>query len=198
MDVSEMSQTTENIVKCFDQLRGFCREVSNLLATADTLFGEKEWTPVCGTRAVADRSDASYYPNRWIPAAFARLYVNGHRPNILAFVSVLVGGYEDAERVTEALLSAGWCEYTPDCVVSNNWSYWYARWHSWVVNRQDNGELCPHIISKPKQSPNVVRVTTFAYPLDTVTSGPVLQEKIVDRLLAEIAKGVSPAEGQPA
>lgn len=187
-----MSRTTEDIVKCFNQLRDFCREVSTLLATADTLVGDKGWISACGSRAVADRSDASYYPLKWIPAAFARLYVNNDRPNILAFVTVIVGGYEEKEKISEALVSGGWLEYAPGTVIGNDWYWWYTRWHSWIIDRQDNGKLYPRVVTKPKQAPGVLKVTTFAYPLDVITSGEVFKEIIVDRLLIEIDNVESP------
>lgn len=193
-----MSETAQNIVQCFDQMRGFCRNVAILLSTCDTVLGDNGWQPQGGSRYVTDRSDSSSYPHKWIPAGFGRLYLNDVRPNVLAFVCVLVGRYDDPSRIKQALLSAGYFEYEEDSVVGNRWDYWFARWHSWMPDRTDNGEWCLQQTEKLKKDHDIERVRTFALPLDEVTSGGALKEKVVDRLLANIAEEVKAVESRPA
>ena len=64
-----------------------------------------------------------------------------------------------------------------------------------MPGREDNGKLCsedPRQTWKDERPPaGVVKVTTFAYPLDQITSSETLNEKIVQRLLAEMSRASS-------
>ena len=149
-----------------------------------------------GSTAVANGSHSVAQPQDWLPREFFRFYTSPAFPHILAFVSVVLHAPGKGYRLEQAIVVAGWIDYGVGSSVGH-WEYWFARWHFWMGDREDDGKLCtqdPQIWTKSKPPVGVKQASTFALPLEEVTSGQVLRERIVDRLLLEISRRAASSE----
>ena len=182
-----MSETGRNIVDGFRQLRDrFCRNASVLFVTADQMMKEGGWTPVPRTGVLGNLSGAVDSPGCWLPTEFSRYYRHSGKKHLLPYIAILLDDpvKDNGSVIEEALLSAGWVDYGAgnEC---KNWSYYYSRCHLWTGDREYKGKMHRH---KPKtdwDEPSIlaVRATSFAYPLDKITSSATLKEKVVTPLL---------------
>ena len=187
-----MSDTARNIVDGFRTLRAFCTEAAKMLKTADGMMEDGDWTPT-GNKAVSSTSRLIGEPDSWLPTEFFRYYEHEDHPNFLPFVSVLLHDPEPENEtvINEALISAGYIEFEKGTEYSLKDWYWVCRSHLFMGdedgNRKDDGtcySVNPHEEDfSEKDWIGVSKANTFAYPLDDITSGDVLKEKIVQPLL---------------
>lgn len=197
-----MSESGKNIVDGFRVLRKFCNDVSLMLTTANGLMREGGWTRVSKrTPAVETRGDLDD-PNCWLPDAFFCFYEHDQIPHLLAFVAIHVDDLQtqDPSLVTEAVVSAGCLDYGAGTNAKGDWGKDYSACYShlWVKNRVDDGTVfsgdAVELYGWDDTSVGAVKVTTFAHPLDEITSSQTLKQKIVQPLLAAISKEASDHE----
>ena len=185
-----MNENGINIVNGFRTLRKFCGQVSLLLTTADGLMQELDWRQAAGSTAIADLSKSVHSPDGWLPCYFCRFYEHSEYKHLLVFISVLVEEIEQPELIDQAIVTAGWIDYG----VGNkrgDWQYWFSQWHLWMSEPTHDGRLREddtRVEWKTNAPKGVLKAATFAHPLDEITSGDVLKERIVTRLVAEIDK----------
>lgn len=186
-----MNETSRNIVDGFRTLREFCRQVALLLTTADTLMQERGWESRLGSRALGYQSKSIKEPKFWLPSFFGRFYKTQKYAHLLPFISVLIENLKNPKLINEAMITAGWVDYG----VGNKcgvWKPWFCRWHLWMTDREDDGQLHKQDPRKEwkrwsKSVPEgVVEGVTFGYPLDVIVSAQALEEKIVERLDREL------------
>jgi hypothetical protein len=197
MEVHVMSETGRNISNGFATLREFCKNVALMLKTADALMDRHCWG-LAAPLAYSNTSRSIDQPEIWLPSEFCRFYKNPQHSHLLAFIAVNLCDPVKANVtiVDEALISAGWFEWQAG-KEPKDWDYWYCRAHIFRKDRQDNGTVissddpCQQVCRN--FSGEVTKVTTFAYPLDSVTSSETLQKVIVNPLITEIANRSSSA-----
>jgi hypothetical protein len=125
---------------------------------------------------------------------------------VLPYIAVLLDDFEhDPSRVNEAILTAGWIDY--DGANKTAWEslketkvrpFYLCLSHLWIEGSEDNGTLYSR---DPKQlwdyeAGRACKVSTFAYPLDSITSPEILKEKVVQRLLDEICREPASSESR--
>jgi hypothetical protein len=186
-----MSETGKNIVDGFRQLREkFCGNASVLFMTADQMMKEAGWSPIPRTGVYGNLSGAVDAPGLWLPTEFFRYYKNSKAKHFLPYIAILLDDpYKENQSVIEqALLSAGWIDYGTgnEC---KNWEYWYCRCHLWTDDREYDGKMYKHKPKNDWDEPSVfaAKATSFAHPLDKITSSAILKEKVVEPLLKEIS-----------
>lgn len=192
-----MSESGKNIVDGFREIRIFCKEVSLMLITADGFMKEAGWIPWPRSSVIGNRSGAVDEPERWFPYEFSRFYKKTLSKRVLPFIAVLLDDpciEENKTLMSEALLTAGYIDYGEK--EAEIWDYWYSRSHLFMAkkegNRLDNGKiysaLTQDIWNEDEIKGGAVRVVTFAFPLDEITDGNSLKNKIVQPLLNELNK----------
>jgi hypothetical protein len=185
-----MCETGRNIVNGFRELREFCNQVSLLFRTADGLMLQAEWRPIPRSSVVGSGSGAVDAPDWWLPFDLSRFYRHGDFPHLLPYIVVNLDDpeKENETEIDEALLSAGWLDYGvgKKC---ESWDYWYCRAHLYWESRDDSGKLTTLTNPKSWDFPSAItKVSTFAYPLQEITTPDMLNKRIVQRLLDEMRK----------
>lgn len=192
-----MTDLSKNIVDAFEQLRSFCRELSLLLTTADSLMNKAGWEPKASSTITAENSAGISYPDRWLPSCFFRYYKHTEMSHVLAFISVIVADSDRKVAVPQAIITGGWVDYGEGNPIPSGWSFWFARWHLWMPDGNTEGRLCS---SDPREEWNhtppegIQTASTFGYLLEEITGPADLEEKIVQRLASEIQKACGDEE----
>lgn len=121
-----------------------------------------------------------------------RLYDHDQRKNLLGFVSVLIDDEAGKGRITEPLVSAGWCDYGAGKRAKEGFLAGWADCHveHKPTHRADDGTV---IIREDKEwlEPErygVVRYGSLALPLTSITNAEALRDRIIKPLLAGIDK----------
>ena len=187
-----MGEIGRNIVNSFRELRKFCKDVSLLLMSADGLMLESGWRPFPRIGVLGARSFSVDQSQWWLPLEFVRYYESSDFKNLLPYIVILVDDIENNVALDEALLSAGILDYGANGTVAD-WGYWFSHWHLWMPNRKDDGTLCfedpRQTWGKEKPPQGIVKVTTFAYPLEDITSSESLNQKVIRPLISTMVKG---------
>lgn len=201
LEVQTMSDTDENIVRSFGELRRFCRDVSLLLETAGSMMEEKGWTIAPPMRVFA-ASSALKAPDEWLPYEFCRFYTKSDFPNLLLFIAVNVGDPAEDHNgpMKYAILSAGCIAFKPGNSPAGT-EHWWSRWHLFMKEdrRKDDGSICTDEPAKdwkryadeddPPAGISIVK--TLAYRLTSIGNADSLESKIVDRLLEHCVPGTN-------
>jgi hypothetical protein len=137
MEVPAMNETGTNIVKAVREFRELYKQIGLLLQTADDPMGKQDWEPL--TSQAVSGSSMVDRTVEWLRSYAFRVYTNAEIVNRLAFISVILDDphAKAAERVTEALLSAGWYEYDREPRgLDTRWMYRHIRFANWPDNGQ--------------------------------------------------------------
>ena len=84
-----MSNSGEQLYNALDQARGIYVEIGRMLHDCDRLMEEHGWIAP-KNETVSGISGSINHPERWMPLAVNRIYVNENKPNITKVVSVIV------------------------------------------------------------------------------------------------------------
>ena len=86
-----MSNNGKAIYDFVQEIRKFCRSMSDLIGSVDKLVGEEGWDVTGGNSCMYHSSFSLLEPKRWFPHGIFRFYVNRETPHILAFISASYG-----------------------------------------------------------------------------------------------------------
>jgi hypothetical protein len=184
-----LSETGANIVKGFQELRKFCRQVSVLLKTADGMMREQDWKPIPRSSVTGNSSGKVDEPDLWLPTEFSRFYLSTGCPRLLTYIAVIVEHVDDEWPIEEAILSAGCLAFEP----GHSWKgeYWFSHLHLEMETLKTDGTPCrehPQETWTDEQPPvGLETVTTFARPLDEFVNSDSLRKKLVDPLMGIVA-----------
>jgi len=135
--------TTEGrkLTEFIQDIQNLSRDIAGLLETADGLMEKAGWSSNSGTRATAELSQSLKTHGLWYAPQFFRFYEHLTKKNRLAFVSVLLFDYHgNFNGFEQPLVTVGWFDYG-DKTVGDDWEYYYARFHAWIKDRQDDGTI---------------------------------------------------------
>jgi len=191
-----MGEAGRQMLALVDEMRRFHTQLALLLGTCEELMGQRGWRNAATDSAVwAYGSTSSDRPGGWMPSEVFRFYMNEKMPRVLAFTSAVL---QDAEGdftrpLEEPLMCGGW--FTYDMLPKINSSMqWHSRWHCYQEERRDDGTWHEMMTSamKPedvkKYQYGFKRVRTFAVRLDEIVDAASLRTRVVDPLIADIAK----------
>ena len=185
-----MSETGKNVIAAVAQFRKLYCEIGRLLEHADEQMKEHGWK-ARGNRSVMSKKILQV-PQEWLPVVMLRLYDNAQRKNLLGFVSVVLDDHDGKGRITEPLISAGWCDYGTGKRAKKGYLAGWADCHVEhpAVHRADDGTV---VIREDKEwlepeKYGVVRYGSLALPLVSVTNAEDLRKRIVSPLLTGIEK----------
>lgn len=194
--MNEASETGTQLAGFIRAVRGLCGSVAGLLATADGMMASHGWEPVGGSQCWGDMSFAIDFPARWFPFEVFRFFQSAQASNVLAVITVVLDGRgeEGSHPPEEPVVGALWFHYGTEKpgARQNGWDWWYARWTTYF-------EPAPHGVwqtqrvadlsdtDRARHSYRFERVRGFTIPLADVTNAGVLESRIVEPLLADIA-----------
>ncbi len=182
-----MSEMSIEILKLMKQTRKIFEQVGALLSTADGLMGEAAWDTTTNT-CLSGSSASINLPKQWMPYEVFRFYKKEDSPNLLLFVCVLLDERDDYEsEFSQSLITAGSFNYgeSEEGDKWEYWEYWWSRFHGYMPERTDDG-VVHHVDPKiqwPNESYPFEGVSTFAWPLASITNTSDLKEKIIEPLL---------------
>lgn len=166
------------------QVRSFFEEIARLLSTADSHMTEVGWKSLTGNSATAELSYSLNTPRQWMPHYLGRFYQHPDRPDLLPFVSILIGVlYDNEDLLKEPLISAGFFDFGNGKKVAE-WGIRYSNWHLYIPNRQDDGTVCtvdPRI-AWPEEKCVAQQLSSFALPLLSISDSNSLREKVTGPL----------------
>jgi len=183
-----MNDTGKNVVAAVAQFRKLYREIGRLLEHADEQMAAQGWE-ARGNQCVSG-SRSLEVPQEWLPVSIFRLYYAEKQKNLLGFISVIIDDPEAKGRISEPLISAGWCDYGTGKQANQALLWGWAHCHVEQPHRVDDGTV---VIEESKEwlEPerwDVVRYGSLALPLVSVTTAEDLRNRIVKPLLAGIDK----------
>lgn len=179
----------EAILETLRRLRKMHEDIALLLRTACSQMEPQGWEPINNT-ATCYGSNSIHVPQGWMPVEAFRLMTHPAKPNLLAFVGVLLDHLEEPHLLTEPLVTAGWLDYGKNGPVGVNYHYWYCRVHLWMPGRKDDGALLTalHDQAWPDWKQEWHSATSLALPLTAVSDADVLFARVVQPLLKSLTK----------
>ncbi|MHB1909356.1 MAG: hypothetical protein ACYCQJ_10880 [Nitrososphaerales archaeon] len=133
-----MEDTDANISQAVKQVRSVFSNVSLLLRTCDELMEKKSWH-VKDQFVWRDSSTNITRPERWLPSELHRFYLSKAKPNILAYVAILLDddkeGYYTIDR---AVVTAGMFDYGSIKVDDDNWDHSYCQFYAYDWRNTDS------------------------------------------------------------
>lgn len=186
-----MSKEGEQLNTFIQELLNFFGQISVMLGTTEKMMAEKKWKPY-DNRAFANTSRHINNPQYWVPGDLFRFYLNDDRPNILAFVAVILHIQDDEveEDIKEPMITAGYFEWEKGGDARKGWQYWYSRFHFYNEHWTDDGKW--HDINPSTAWPNEKEqypfetAHTFALPLVSIQKVEDLKSKIIDIIFQKI------------
>lgn len=181
-----MSADGTNILKAVKQLRAILVDTGLLLKTIDGKMEKAGWPLL--TPYVTEFSYSVNNPEKWFPSELFRFYKSEKSKSILPFVSVILDDDREGEyTISEPLVTAGYFDYGKN-EVGNNWHYWYAKWHRYQENPQNDGQIIrlePSMRWKEDWEENYPFEASacFGWPLTSITNEKDVETKIVFPLL---------------
>ena len=190
MEIPDMSDSdNESIATLLREMRTFHQQISLLLLQADKLMKDNGWQ---AERSVAKSgSNSVEQPERWMPGLIFRYYRSERHKRLLGFISVILLHPDHDDPLHKPLISAGWYEYDN---AAKEWWPDFGALHVWAgeENDLDSGALAVlDLVAdgwSERDRQGAVKAVSFALPLLAIRNTQDLKEKIVDRLLEEIAK----------
>jgi len=193
-----MSTDGKVIFAFIQEIRKFCRQISELLGTADKLVGEEGWECCIGNRCSAHHKYSLIDPHGWFLGEAFRFYQHQEAPHLLAFIALMLDDHNQKHYfLNEPLIAAGWFDYGKENQVVWKKEYWYSRFHGYMENRKDDGTI--HVVDpqkywskeeNEKYDYKFRTAHTFAVPLVLVTDTDTLKSKITDPLIRELNKSI--------
>lgn len=182
------NDTGRNVVATVDQLSKLYREVGRLLEHADEQMAAQGWE-VRGNQCVSG-SRSLDAPQQWLPVVIFRLYYTEQQKSLMGFISVIIGDREAKKRITEPLISAGWCDYGKGKEADPGLVWGWSDCHIDQTHRIDDGTV---IVREDKdwlepERWGVVRYGSLGLPLVSITTAEDLRSRIVTPLIAGIKK----------
>ena len=169
-------------------VREIFEQVALLIQTADSILAPHGFTKT-GTRNVVDTSSTVAEAKRLVPGDVFRFYVASNTPRVLLFVCVLLDDRSgEYLPMPECLVTAGAFIHRQD-KWSNDWEYWWARWHGFHDPRHDDGRVQrvrPSEWNDGKEYP-FEELLTVGRPLPEITDAQKLEA-----LLAPLVQGLAP------
>lgn len=184
----EMNATGTELQKFVRQVRTLSTQLASVLVSADELMGERKWDmSMAQNIAFASMSTSLKWPRYWYPNEVFRFYQCADRADRLAFVSILLDDDRDEDYVLQQpLLTAGWFDFPegvqPAPVTSA--TYWWARFHGYVPDRRDDGQVVTTDVSNWKDvSYPFTHAHTLGVPLAELTGAGDIKTRIIGPLL---------------
>jgi len=176
----------------FESLRQLFRQTSQLLMDSDRIMGERGWDPTV-TTVTAEYSGLLASSDRWFPRWAFRFYIpskpseeSEDKIDTLKLVSVHFTSDHDT-KVDEALLVAGFIKYLEPLKrekILKGYGYWLCK--SWFWGNKGKTFETWHTFKHDYYYKDIMKgVTTFALPLNEITSAEVLEQRVIGRLFEE-------------
>lgn len=183
--MSDAEKQSVRVFETYRNLRKFHNDIASLLSSADAIMQQQDWQPTEKNVCHWGESSSMATPQFWLPREYFRFYKLETRPNLLAFVAVLVDDWDYGNDFDEALVSGGCLDYGEGVEISNNWKYWFAHYHLFMNDRVDDGTICSDPMET--EAEEVQRAWTVARPLDDIINAASLQALIVEPMINTIA-----------
>ncbi len=198
-----MTDSSRSITEAFRQLRRFCEDSANLLATAESLFENDKDIALGNNWQTAMKDSACWglgaskslkHPKRWIPLNFFRFFRHPTHKNLLVYVSCQVDTINES-RLHHALITAGGLVYPQDthAPTIDSKRYWFSMLHIRRLDRVDDGTVvhasCP-FTGWWKQPEQVEQIITLARPLDEVCNTEQLKNQVIMPLVQALQKAI--------
>lgn len=182
--------TGPELLQSIRGVRNFFADLSGLLRASDALMGERSWEAVGDATCLFWNSASVEKGTYWIPRVAARHYVcPNHTPRTVAIVSLLIDDFEMDYELKEPVVAAAYFVLRDD-IPSDQ--CWMDRWHAcWCGYRKVPLDGSPYTVDTSdklwKPAHRFKHMQVFGRPLVEITNQVLLQEKVIDPLLALVS-----------
>ena len=181
-----MSNSGEQLYKALDQARGIYVEIGRMLHDCDRLMEEHGWIAP-KNETVSGISGSINHPEKWMPLAVNRLYVNEGKLNTTKVVSVIVED-EWNQGLKEPII-VGSTYQTNEQKMTGFFSWDHTWWWFKLLSAKPDGEIWPVTATTSdtaefnKAFSRFTGIELFGCPMADVTGTDTIKSLIITPLV---------------